>query len=54
MKQFRYSLHRNSPAIKNMIKNVKRDGYFFRDGRKYKLINARKEGVNIHLTIEKI
>lgn len=48
---FRYSLHRNSPAIGNIIRNVQRYGYFYKDGKKLKLVNATKDGVNINLEV---
>lgn len=52
MRLFRFSLHRNSYSLGNMIKSVKRHGYLFRDGKKYKLISARRDGVMIHLSVE--
>jgi len=54
MNQFRYSLNRNSPAMGKIIRAVERYGYYYQYGRKYKLKSARKEGVEIHLTVEQI
>lgn len=49
---FRYKLHRNSPALKKLIAGMQKDGFYFYQQRKYKLVDATKDGVYINIASE--
>ena len=55
MNKFRIPpIHRKSPAIGMIIKNVQRDGYFYWDSNKCKLTKVRRELDMLHLEVERI
>lgn len=49
---FRYQLHRNSPALGKLINGMKKDGFYFYNQRRYKLVSAVKDGVYINIGAE--
>lgn len=50
--QFRYDLHKNSPALGNLIRNVERHGYYYMNQMRYKLVDAKKDGDTIKIIAE--
>ena len=46
------AIHRNSPTMRGIIRDISKMGYFFFNDRKCKLVNARKEMEMIHLEVE--
>lgn len=49
---FRYQLHRNSPALKKMIRGMEKDNHYFYNQRRYRLVSAVKDGVYINIGAE--
>ncbi len=49
---FRYDLHKNSPALGSLIRNVERHGYYYMNQMRYKLVDAKKDGDIIKITAE--
>ncbi|AUR84322.1 hypothetical protein NVP1054O_18 [Vibrio phage 1.054.O._10N.261.52.A1] len=49
---FRYKLHRNSPALEKLINGMSKDGFYFYNQRRYKLVSAVKDGVYINISSE--
>ena len=49
---FRYKLHRNSPALKKLIAGMQKEGFYFYNQRRYKLVSAVKDGVYINISSE--
>lgn len=50
--QFRYDLHKNSPTLGSLIRNVERHGYYYMNQMRFKLVDAKKDGYIIKITAE--